>query len=297
MKFVRYGGIALGALLPVVAVVELAGNAWTASLVPPAAGFVPARRVVAEQRRAGDLVVVTPEWLADGRVALGDWMPLKDQVRGDILDYPRVWELALEGHRSPELAALPVEQRWSFDDGLTLALYRNTTYAPAVWHAYDQYGSATVVVRMPDGEQPLRWDDRDRQFHLDESLGQPWMWVGPWLVTDMEQQAYSCLWSHPTESGPLVISFADVPDARRLVVHTALEYAAARELNKKPVRLDVEIDGRVVGTAEQPDGAPWRTWEFEVPPGPARHSLRFVITTEWQEMRHFCWDATLRGEP
>jgi hypothetical protein len=68
-------------------------------------------------------------------------------------------------------------------------------------------------------------------------------------------------------------------------------------MDKKPVRMDVEVDGQAVGTTMQPDGAPWRSWEFAVPPGPGRRTLQFRVSTEFQGMRHYCWDAAVRGVP
>ncbi|MBI5500499.1 MAG: hypothetical protein HY907_09660 [Deltaproteobacteria bacterium] len=299
MRFLRHWPAALGALLPLAAVVELAGNAWTANLVPSDAAFAEARRVVERQFRDGDLVVVYPDWMGQGRTALGPWMPLRDQARADILDYPRVWQLTLDGRTAPELEGLPVEQSWSFD-GLSLELLRNPAGAPALWRAYDDLASAVVVVAAPDGEKPCPWQERDQAHHCGDSFGQSWVYVGPFLVTDMQQQPHQCLWAHPTQVGPIVATWNDVPAGRTLVVHTALTYTAARDMKYPPVHLETLVDGRSLGTAEQPDGAGWRTWTYEVPAPegattPEVRQVQLRISTEFQGMRHFCFDAAMRG--
>jgi hypothetical protein len=295
-KLLRHWPIAVGTLLPLVAVIELAGNAWTASLVPPPAGFEPARRLVAQGHRDGDLVLVYPDWMGEGRVALGQWLSLRDECRGDILDYPRVWELTLEGRQSPEVAGLPVEQSWSFD-GLQLTLYQNTTFDRPVWRAYDDIGRAHVLVRMADGDQPCRYDPRAQHHNCGDQFGEPWVYVGPILLTDMEQQPRQCLWSHPTERGPIVVTFDGVPTGRRLTVHTALSYVGGRDMDKKPVHMEVDVDGQTVGTTIQSDGEPWKSWDFAVPRGAESRTVQFRVHTEFQGMRHYCFDAAMRGVP
>jgi hypothetical protein len=296
MRVLRHWPLAVGALLPLVAVVELFGNWWTARIVPPPAAFAGPRKVVAAEHREGDLVIVAPEWLGEGRVALGPWMPLRDQARGDILDYPRVWELTLEGRRSPETAGLPVEKAWSFDR-LSLTRYRNPTYRPALWRAFDDPASAKVHIAAQEGDIPCRWEEREQQHRCGDSFGQPWVYVAPFVVTDMNQQAHFCLWAHPTLKGPIVATWENVPAGKTLVVHTAMSYIAARDMDKLPVLMDTVLDGTTLGTAVQPDGAGWRTWTYAVPPGAERRQVQFRVMTGFQGMRHFCFDATMRGQP
>ena len=301
MTPLRHWPLAVGALLPLCAVVELAGNAWTAGIVPSPATFAEPRAVVEREFQDGDLVVVYPDWMGDGRVALGPWMPIRDQARGDILDYPRVWQLAPDGRRAPELAGLPVERSWSFD-GLSLELLRNTSYAPARWRAYDDIGNARVVIASGEGDKPCVWRPQDQAHHCGDGFGQPWVFVGQFLMTDMDQQPRRCLWAHPTDVGPIVVTWDRAPSGRTLVVHTTLSYLAAREMKYAPVYLETLVDDRPLGTAVQADGMPFQTWRYDVPPpadggasGERRVELR--VRTDFQGMRHFCFDAAMRGEP
>lgn len=296
MRLLRHWPVAVGALLPILALVELIGNAWTANLVPEWSAFEAAAKVVAAEHQPGDLVIVHPEWLGEGRVAMGPWIPLQDETRADVLDYPRIWVLTLDGRRHPDTAGLPVEHEWEFD-GLTLTRFRNTRLAPARWRAYDALPDAAVAVRTPEGEQPCRWNEREGKHECGPVIGEHWVWVGPFVTTDMAQQAHYCLWSHPTVRGPLVTTFEGVPTGETLSVYTAMTYVAARDMDKPPVRLDVEIDGQPVGTALQPDGAPWQRWSFAVPPGPPTRTVRFLVSASFQGMRHFCFDAAMRGAP
>lgn len=296
MKWLRHWPLALGALLPALAVVELVGNAWTAHLVPDEPAFEAAAAVVAAEHRDGDLVIVHPEWLGAGRVAMGPWIPLEDETRADVLDYPRIWVLTLDGRRHPDTEGLPVEREWAFD-GLRLTRFRNTRYAPALWRAYDHVADAAVAVRLPEGEKPCRWDGREGKHQCGPPVAEPWVWVGPFVTTDMAQQAHFCLWSHPTQRGPVVITFEEVPAGRTLSLYTAMTYVAARDMDKPPVHIEVEIDGRLVGAADQPDGAPWQRWSFPVPDGPPVRTVRFLVSAVFQGMRHFCFDAAMRGAP
>ena len=65
MTLLRHWPLAVGALLPLCAIVELAGNAWTAGLIPPADGFAGPRAVVEREFRDGDLVVVRQQSTAE----------------------------------------------------------------------------------------------------------------------------------------------------------------------------------------------------------------------------------------
>lgn len=296
MRWLRHWPLVVGGVLPVVAVVELVGNVWTATIVPDRSVFEAAAQVVAREHQPGDLVIVHPEWLGEGRVVMGPWIPLQDETRADILDYRRIWTLTLHGMRHPDTENLPVEAEWNFD-GLSLTRFQNTRYAPSLWRAYDHLAEATVTLRTPQGERRCRWDAREGRHVCGSPTSEPWLYVGHFVTTDMAQQAYFCLWAHPTERGPLVVTFEGVPAGRTISVYTAMTYFAAREMNKPPVHLDVEIDGLHVGRADQPDGAPWQRWSFPVPEGPPVRTVRFIVSTTFQGMRHFCFDAAMRGEP
>jgi hypothetical protein len=294
MRFLRHWPVLLALLVPLCAVVDWAGGAWIASRVPPAEAYADARRIVAAEHQPGDLVLVTPDWLGQGRVALGDWMPLEDQARAEALGYPRIWDLSLPDRQAPETEGLPAIRSWDLDT-LTLTLYRNTRYGLPLWRALDEIASARVAVRTPDGDRPCRWDARARRQQCGDQFGEPWVYVGPIVIADMDQRALLCLWAHPTDRGPLVVTFDDVPSGVRLTGGTGLTYVAGRDRDKTPVVLVARVDEVEVGSVVHPDAVGRRTFDFPVPPGPERRRVTFEVSSEFQGMRHFCFDATMRG--
>ena len=297
MRFLRHGALFAALLLPLVAVVELVGNWMTANEVPPMESFRPSADAIRKEHRDGDLVVFAPAWMTQTRVALGEWMTFDDEVRSDTFDHPRIWELALEGRSSPETEGLPVLSRRELDR-LTLTLYRNTSYRPAVWRAYDEVAAAKFSIALPEGEKPCPWDPSAKRHSCGPVIGEPWVWLGQQYLTDVGFMPRRCLWNHPTERGPLRTRFDEVPGGTKLTVHTGLAYAAYRDTNwESPVYLEVEIDGRSAGRIVHRGDVGWTTTVYDVPPGPERHSLAFVVTTPKQGMRHFCWDAAMRVEP
>jgi hypothetical protein len=301
MKALRFWPYAVALLLAAVAVVELVGNEVTAHLVPPPEAFAAPRRVLERECRPDDLVLVVPEWMGDGRVALGPWLKLEDQYRDDISEYRRVWLLALGERGDPKVAGLPVERRWSFDR-LTLTLYGNPAYGPRLWNAMEHVAEARAEVR--DGERPVAcaWETRGlsaecghERFECGRAFGEPWVCVGRTVITDMERHPRNCIWAHPTQRGPLVIAFDDVPGGARLTGHTGFRDSTALEERDKPTTLTVDVDGVEIGTTAHYVGVGWQPFVFDVPPGPPLRTVRFVVQSAFQGRRHFCFDATMRG--
>ncbi len=288
--------VALALLLPAVAVVELIGNRLTERIVPPMSSFERAAEIVRRGHLPGDLVVFAPDWMSQTRVALGEWISLEDELRGDTFDRPRLWELALDGRRSPETAGMTPLERHPLDR-LTLTLYRNDTYMPALWRAHDEWRSARVTIGAPDGEKPCPWQEREGRHSCAQAAGEPWVWVGQVFISDVGFRPRRCLWAHPTERGPMHVTFADVPAGTRLTGHTGLTYAAFRDVNQAPVFLDVEVDGALMGRTVHPGDVGWTTFVYDLPPGPATRTIRFTVTTPSQGMRHFCFDAAVRAPP
>lgn len=295
MKILRQWPLVLAAIVPIIAIVEIAGNVRTADAVPPMSAFRPAAQILRTAHRPGDLVVFAPAWMSQTRVALGEWMTIADQARGDTFDYPRVWELALDGYHSPDVAGLDVIERHELDR-LTLTLYRNPDHRPAVWRAYEEVRSGRVTVGLPGGEQACPWDERQQRHSCAGPTHEPWVWVGPYFMTDVQFRPRFCLWAHPTERGPVHVRFDDVPTGTTLVVHTGLTYGAYRDPNRGSVFADTEIDGRHAGRIENAYDVGWTTAVYDVPPGPDRRTVRISISTRSQGMRHFCFDATMRVE-
>jgi hypothetical protein len=99
-------------VLIVVAIWEIAATRGDAHEVPGDDAWAEAAAIVRQGYRPGDLIVFAPAW-ADpiGRLHLGDLIPVEMAARMDAARYGRIWELAIRGAGSPDVAGLaPVEQ-------------------------------------------------------------------------------------------------------------------------------------------------------------------------------------------
>ena len=96
-----------GLVIAAVAIWEIVATVRAPAGVPDDAAWAEAAQVVRAQRQPGDLIVFAPAWVDPvGRLHLGDLLGIDDAARMDAAKYPRIWELAIRGARSPDVAGL-----------------------------------------------------------------------------------------------------------------------------------------------------------------------------------------------
>lgn len=227
------------ALLVLVALWEIVATLRAPASVPDDDAWTEAARVVRTQMQAGDLIVFAPDWVDPvGRLHLGDVMPIDDVARMDAAKYPRIWELSIRGARAPETAGLsPIDA--SEHGGVTVRRYEQ---APAVVLA----------------------DLRDRLATAKLDGGRATL-----VLAEVGFAPHRCIQAVPSGTGPLRITFAQVPLGAQLVGYVGIADVFTRRDVRDPGQLAVEIGGTVVAraTAGVDDG--WVRFAAPTTPGAA----------------------------
>ncbi len=189
-----------------------------ARAVPDDAAWHAAAARVRSAYQPGDLIVFAPAW-ADpiGRWQLGDLIPIAAAARMDAARYGRIWELAIRGAHAPETAGLVAAQA---DDVAGIAV-RRYERAPAI-----------VVA-----------DVLDRVAGVTGARPQL-------VLAEVGFAPHRCLQVSPTPGTPLRITFPALPLGRTLVGYVGIADVFTRRDVRSPVRLEVEIAGQVIASAE-----------------------------------------------
>src|SRR5689334_6982854 len=102
-------------LVPTVALGELGAHAWIVRRAPSSDEWQAARRFIARERRAGDLVASAPVWSDPlARQHFAGLVSLRDAARPDATRYRRALVATLRGGRHPDFAGWPEERVASF---------------------------------------------------------------------------------------------------------------------------------------------------------------------------------------
>ncbi|HEU4728829.1 MAG TPA: hypothetical protein VFT22_13085 [Kofleriaceae bacterium] len=225
----------------------------------------PAWHAAAERVRAGfqagDLIVFAPAWVDPvGRLHLGDLIPLTAAARMDAARYGRIWELAIRGARSPDTAGLV--PAWEGDaGGVAVRLYER---APAivVGDVLERRETATTTGAPPSLE-----------------------------LTEVGFAPHRCLQVSPAPGVPLRITFPAFPLGRELVGYVGIADVFTRRDVRSPGRLEVEIAGRVIASAEPGVDDGWVRFAAATTPGAA--DVTFIARAT-DASRRICFAAEAR---
>lgn len=248
-------------LLVAIALWEAGAARRDASSVPGDAAWRAAADQVRAAYRPGDLIVFAPTWVDPvGRMVLGDLIPIAAAARMDAARYGRIWELAIRGARAPDAAGLaPIAS--DDHDGVVVRRYER---APAIVvdDVLDRVASATS-----DGARP--------------SLE----------LTEVGFAPHRCLQVSPPPGHPLRIGFARFQLGRELVGYLGIGDVFTRRDVRSPVRIDVELAGRIIASAEAGVDDGWVRFAAATAPGPA--DLAFVLRAG-DAHRRLCFAAEAR---
>lgn len=253
--------IAPALLLVVISLWEVCATRRAATSVPDDAAWQVAAERVRASHRPGDLIVFAPAWVDPvGRLHLGDLLPLEMAARMDAARYGRIWELAIRGARSPDTAGLaPVATEEH--GGVAVRRYER---APAVVVADVLERAATAI---SDGAPPA--------LELAEVGFAP----------------HRCLQVSPRPGAPLRLAFPQLPLGRELVGYVGIADVFTRRDARSPVRLDVEVAGKVVASAVAGVDDGWVRFAAATTPGPA--DVTFVAHAR-DPGRRVCFAAEAR---
>jgi hypothetical protein len=229
--------VAPALLLIAISLWEIWAARRDASAVPDDAAWHAASARVRAGFQPGDLIVFAPAWIDPvGRWKLGDLIPIQAAARMDAARYGRIWELAIRGAHAPEVAGLaPVAT--ADEGGVVVRRYER---APAVVVADILDRVATVT-----GGQPAL------------------------VLAEVGFAPHRCLQISPAPGTPLRITFPALPLGRTLVGYVGIADVFTRRDVRSPVRLDVELAGKVIASAEAGVDDGWVRFAAATPAGPA----------------------------
>lgn len=293
--------------IPVLGAGELAAQFWAARRAPRESEW---REVASEVRRAKApeaVVVVAPAWAEPlARAAFGDAvMPLRDVARPGLDGYRRALEVSLLGQHDRELSGWQVTEERRVGR-FTLRQLDNPVPPHVQIDFVDRLKDARVWETVGENSQPCPW------VHARVSNGglgghptypaqrfacpssEPYL-VGATVIDDQDFRPRRCIHAHPTPRGPLRIAFDDVPLGPELRGHAGLPWLLVRDGGGAPVRLQIRVNGKVIGTHVQRDEMGWAGFHFEtgVSAG-TRGTVEFQVDSDSVQNRHFCFAADSR---
>jgi hypothetical protein len=296
------GAVALGLF-------ELFGHLYFAKRGPAPSDWAALVPVVAEARKAGELVVVAPGWAEPlARQALGDAVfPLRDVARPDVSRYESALEISALGEHGQELLGWQETAR--------------REVGPFVVRNMKNPAAAKVVFDFVDGLSPERADVRTTE----PSANCPWTTQGQLLagglgghptfprtrfecpaglffnvsatvIADQDFRPRRCLWSHPPQRGEVVTRYKDVPLGQVIHGHSGMYWIIERERKGAPVTLAVRVDGEEVGRVVHEDGQGFAPFELPLGKhaGKASATVEFAVSSRNYQHRHFCFEADTR---
>ena len=286
-------------LVPLVAVFELGRERQIEAHVPESADWRAAAQRIREGFRAGDLVVVAPEWAAPvARVHLGERLQaLEDVARPDTSRFARLWVVAIRGATAPEERGARPAGTWSHG-AVTVRLSSLPTPARVHYDFVRAIDRARVAVVRDGTETPCRWSPQTKSFGGGRFRCDPrhdWNHVGVEVLDDLARRPHLGIWAHPVRGATVAIHFDDVPMGERLAGHTGLRYEAAKRGTHGPVRLRVLVDGHAHGPFLERDADGLRAFSIDTHALAGRRAaVRVEVEARDTSLRHFYFAADTR---
>ncbi|MFO0551817.1 MAG: hypothetical protein U0271_25750 [Polyangiaceae bacterium] len=306
--------LALLCALPAVALFELGAGCWSRSRAPEPADYALLEPAMAELYKPGDLVVVAPRWaepyarasVPDARV-----FTLETLGRSDAGTYARAIEISALGAHAPELSQFREVERRSVGP-FELRVLENPAPEHVLFDFVEnlepRWASAFGTTGGPGGGGTrCTWSERARpaagglgghpgfparRFVCPEGF---YLNVSATVIADEEFLPRRCIYAHPTEQGERVVRFDKVPLGDKIVGHAGLYWMIERAQLGAPIRLEVRVDGDVVGALIHTDGEGWRRFEFPLGGhAGAEASVEFAVSSTDYRDRHFCFQADTR---
>ncbi len=292
-------------LVPALGLVELGAELAVAHRAPTLDQWRALAPVVAGMKRAGEPLVVAPEWAEPiARHVLGDAaFPLAELARSDIEDYPRALELSLLGGRSAEASGFRVVgERES--GPFTLRTLENPSPRRSTYRLLDHLTPAELEVTVvTDGaERPCEFTGAARAvtggLHGEVAFPRARFRCGPresdfvgiTVIDDQQYRPRRCVWAQPPPRGSLRLRLSGVPLGRSLVGFAGLSYFLFRDGGREPVELTAWVAGERLSSYRHEDEWGWRGFSL----GTGRHAgttadLVLEVRAEHAAARDFCF--------
>ena len=294
--------------LPVVGIAELGGQLWASQRAPDLGEWRAVAKEVREAKAPEAVVVVSPRWAEPlARAALGDeLMPLRDVARPGLDGYHSALEISIVGSSDPELSNWSVTE--SRKSGRFSLRVLSNPEAPRVQLDFvDALSEAVVTETSGSDQKPCKWSTRNRpksgglggnptypRKRFSCPSGEPYI-VGVTVIDDADDRPRRCIHAYPTPNGPLTLEFGDVPLGAELRGHAGLPHLMVRNGGGAPVKLEVHVNDKLVGTHVQEDLMGWTGFRFPTGASPGkRGKVQFRVSSTSVGNRHFCFAADMR---
>jgi hypothetical protein len=291
-------------LVPGLGVVELGAHLAFAARAPSLDAWRALAPAVRAQKRAGEPVVVAPEWAEPlARHAFGDAVfPLAELARADDGSLARVLEVSALGARHAGTSGFRVVSETEHA-GFTLRVLENPRPLPARYRLLEHVSPSELTVTVVTGEQstPCVFSDRARVFAggLHGAVAFPRerfvcpgpasAFVGITVIDDQEYRPRRCLWAQPPPGSVLRLVFVDVPFGAALRGFAGLSYFLSRDSDAPPIALSVSSQGTELGRYEHHDRSGWHSFGFATPLFSGKTApLELEVSAKGREGRDFC---------
>ena len=295
--------------VPLLGIVELAGQRWATHRAPSFDAWSAIEAPVRALKQDGDLVVIAPDW-ADppARRAIGDeLLPLRDVARPDETRYAHAIEVSILGERAPELRGWREESR-RVEGQFKIRRLVNPAPQKVIYDFVDHARPGEADVRGTEPPLDCPWNPRAQVLagglgghptgppQRFDCPGGVFFNVGVTVIADEEFRPRRCLWSHPLARGEIVTRLHDVPLGQVIRGHGGLYWMVERERKGAPVTLTVRVDGDTVGAFTHRDGEGWKAFEMQLGAhaGQRAREVELAVTSPNYKDRHFCFEADTR---
>jgi len=290
---------ALLGLIPLLGLTELALHCFFAARAPDGAEYAALGAELARLKQPGQPLVVAPDWAEPWvRQAAPGLFPLNELARADDASFASFLEVSLLGQSAPELDGFP------FRDERAVGAFRvrrrqNPRYEPTRYDfvaAVDE-GRAEVFTELDARRSECVFGERPRtetgglHGHVAYprrrhqcALGR---FVGVTLIDDQDYRPRRCILAQPPESGSVVLRFAAVPAAARLVGFVGASYFLERDATRPQIELTLAANQRPLARRTFSGAEGWT--RFDTPLGSEPADVEVHISALARGRADFCF--------
>ena len=228
----------LWAIVPLVVATELFIQYRILWAMPSDADWKALVREITAEKTKEDLVFVTPDWAAQGRMFLKGLIEVSDFGRFDLTKYDRVFEVSIDGSSSTETVHMVLEGEQSFG-AIELRRFRNRNRADVI---YDFVKEA----------QASKWRGTKK--------------YGPKIEIDY---AHAPKYIIPLELKPseITVTYEDVPLNGTIYGHgiiCGIHRWEERNIKGSPIVLSAYVNGKKVGSQKISNKGPTKPFNFPI---------------------------------
>lgn len=235
--------------------------------VPDDAAWQRAATEVRSHFQAGDLIVFAPAWIDPvGRQHLGDLIPLDAAGRLDAARFPTIWQVAIRNATNPDVAGATARESQDFD-GVTVTRF----------------------------EQPKITVTADAAALLPTAKAAGAIARGPSLeLAEVGFAPHRCVQVVPQPNKSVRITYPGMALGTTLVAGVGLADIFTRRDVRAPGKLEIEIGGTIVATAQFGVDDGWVKLQAATQPGAA--DVTFIATAVGANARDrlICFAAEAR---